>query len=158
MQIGTIGHGVVDKGPWLADSHNLVILTGGQTARRGVEGIMTTTLGPRLRHIHLLDMDAMGRRKDSMAWSELTPHCLPVAAPGFDLLLWPVIALSYTLKPHIMGHRQECICRLCPHHVWRGPRMRMTWQRAGYFPVAWGYARPCKNIQMALTEICICSV
>ena len=94
MQVCTIGFGLVDKGPWLQKSHDLVMLAGGRTLRPTSEGYLRTEQGPRLRHIHLLDVDShLQGIRHSMTWDTLSPHCGPVASAMLPLLLWPVSLL-----------------------------------------------------------------
>lgn len=90
-QTCTVGLGVADKGPWLPGSHKLIVLTGGQSARAPSNPLSGTGNGPHQRHIQLMDVEPMNiALVDSMAWSELSPHCLPVAALTEPLLLWQV--------------------------------------------------------------------
>lgn len=121
MQVCTIGFGLVDKGPWLQKSHDLVMLAGGRTLRPTSEGYLRTEQGPRLRHIHLLDVDShLQGIRHSMTWDTLSPHCGPVASAMLPLLLWPVSLLvtqlvssqpSTLLRPCLMsGARQALVC------------------------------------------------
>lgn len=94
MQVCTIGFGLVDKGPWLHGSHDLVLLAGGRALRPVLDGYLRTEPGPRLRHIHLLDVDShLQGIRHSMTWDTLSPHCGPVASATAQLLLWPVSIL-----------------------------------------------------------------
>ena len=98
LQTCTVGLGVADKGPWLPGSHKLIVLTGGQGARPPSNPLSGTGLGPSQRHIQLMDVEPMNiALVDSMAWSELSAHCLPVAALTEPLLLWQVSTVK--LRP-----------------------------------------------------------